>query len=200
MPQGAHSEQSSASPLRGVLLALLLGEQGRALHGYKLATLVMQRLGPAWEIKRQSVYRALGQLEEEELACSIEKPGLAQGGEGHGRRVFRATSRAESAHTAWMEGPVSKEPVRVELQARIAVSRAQDAPRLLPALDAYERSCFGVLRETQEAEVPMGSWAGLSRNLTRTAVDLNIKAELEWINLARQWIEDYVAEHGSRPA
>jgi hypothetical protein len=99
-----------------------------------------------------------------------------------------------------MEGPVSKEPVRVELQARIAVSRAQDAPRLLPALDAYERSCFGVLRETQEAEVPMGSWAGLSRNLTRTAVDLNIKAELEWINLARQWIEDYVAEHGSRPA
>jgi DNA-binding PadR family transcriptional regulator len=181
------------------LLALLLGEQGRALHGYKLATLVIQRLGPAWEIKRQSVYRALGQLEEERLAYSVEKPGLAQGGRGHGKRVFRATGRAEDTHTAWMEGPVAREPVRVELQAKIAVSRAQDAPRLLRALDTYERSCFKLLRETQEAEVPMGSWAGLSRNLTRTAVDMNIKAELEWINLARQWIEDYVAEHGSRP-
>jgi hypothetical protein len=99
-----------------------------------------------------------------------------------------------------MEASVGKEPVRVELQARIAVSRAEDAPRLLRALDAYERSCFLVLRETQGAEVPMGSWAGLSMNLRRTAVDESIQAELRWVAQARKWINDYVAEHPSEAA
>jgi hypothetical protein len=71
----------------------------------------------------------------------------------------------------------------------------QDAPRLLRALDAYERDCFEMLRETSEAEVPMGSWTGLTMNLTRLAVDESLQAELTWVTLARRWIEDFVAEH-----
>jgi hypothetical protein len=93
-----------------------------------------------------------------------------------------------------MESPLSLQPVRVELQARIAVSRAQDAPRLLRALDGYERDCFAMLRETNEAKVPMGSWAGLALNLQRMGVDETLQAELRWIATARRWIMDFLGE------
>jgi hypothetical protein len=114
--------------------------------------------------------------------------------------VYAATDRAETALSEWMRSPVSKEPVRVELQAKIAMSRAGDAPQLLSALEAYERECFDMLRQTNEAEVPMGSWTGLAMNLTRVGVDESIQAELRWVTLARRWIEDFLAEHATDTA
>jgi DNA-binding PadR family transcriptional regulator len=186
-------EQLSGSPLQGVLLALLLGDQEQALHGYMLTTLVERRLGPAWGVTRQSVYGALNRLEEEGLVSSAWKTASARGG-GHGQRVYAATDLAEPALSGWMRSPVTKEPVRVELQAKLAMSRPQDAPQLLAALDAYERECFEMVRQTNDAEVPMGSWAGLALNLTRMAVDESLRAELRWIATARAWIGDFVAE------
>lgn len=192
--------QLSGSPLHGVLLALLLGEQDQALHGYMLTTLVERRLGPAWGITRQSVYGALNRLEEEGLVSSAWKTATVRGGRGRDQRVYTATHLAESALSAWMRSPVVKEPVRVELQAKIAMSRPQDAPQLLQALEAYERDCFEMLRETNEVEVPMGSWAGLAMNLTRVGADERIQAELRWITTARRWIEDFLADHARRAA
>ncbi len=186
-------EQLTGSPLQGVLLALLLGEHEQQLHGYMLTTLVERRLGPAWGVTRQSVYGALNRLEEEGLVTSSWKTAALDGG-GHRQRVYAATDQAESALSAWIRSPASKEPVRVELQAKIAMSRAHDAPELLKALDAYERECFEMLRQTNEAEVPMGSWAGLAMNLTRMAVDESIQAELRWVTMARRWIDDFLAE------
>jgi DNA-binding PadR family transcriptional regulator len=186
MPQSAHSGRTGASPLQGVLLALLLGEQ-RELSGYKLTTLLARRLGPAWEVHRQSVYRLLEKLEAEGLVSSTE------GRPRHGPRVYRASALAEAAHRAWIEEATTRGPMRDELQAKIAVSRAQDAPLLLRALDAYERSCFEVLRQSGEAEAPLASWSSVSINLARAAVDESIKGDLQWVSKARRWIEDYMA-------
>jgi DNA-binding PadR family transcriptional regulator len=191
-------EQLSGSPLQGVLLALLLGEQEQALHGYMLTTLVERRLGPAWGVTRQSVYGALNRLEEDGLVSSAWKTATARGS-GHGQRVYAATDRAEAALSEWMRSPVSKEPVRVELQAKIALSRAHDAPQLLSALDTYERECFDMLRQTNEAEVAMGSWSGLAMNLARMAADESLQAELRWIGISRRWIEDFLAETDEKP-
>jgi DNA-binding PadR family transcriptional regulator len=190
-------EQLNGSPLQGVVLAALLSEPEQAFHAYMLATLVERRLGPAWSVTRQSVYWALKRLEEEKLVSSVGKPATAGG--GHGQRVYSATDRAEPARTVWMESPVSREPMRGELQAKIAFSRVQDAPQLLQALDAYERDRFELLRETKEAEVPMGSWAGLALNLTRNAVDEGLQAELRWIATARRWITEFLAETSGEP-
>jgi DNA-binding PadR family transcriptional regulator len=189
-------EQLSSSPLQGVLLALLLGDYEQPLHGYMLTTLVERRLGPAWGVTRQSVYGALNRLEEEGLVSSSWRAATDRGG-GHRQRLYEATDRAETALSDWIRSPASKEPVRVELQAKIAMSRARDAPELLIALDAYERECFEMLRQTNEAEVPMGSWAGLAMNLTRVAVDESIQADLRWVTLARRWIENFVAEQAT---
>ncbi len=193
----AGREQLSGSPLQGVLLALLLGEHEQPLHGYMLTTLVERRLGPAWGVTRQSVYGALNRLEEEGLVSSAWK--AATDGGGHRQRVYAATDRAETALSDWIRSPASKEPVRVELQAKIAMSRARDAPELLRALDAYEQQCFDMLRQTSEAEVPMGSWTGLAMNLTRVAVDENLQAEFRWITIARAWIKDFLAETPREP-
>ncbi len=195
MPPGTSDRrQTTASPLRGALLSLLVSE-GEPLSGYRLATLVERRLGPAWRVTRQSVYGALERLAEDGLVSSAAKATFD--GVGEGQRVYSATNLAQGALAAWMESPATREPVRAELQARIALSRAHDAPHLLRALDAYERDCFEMLRKSSEAEVPMGSWVGLAMNLTRVAVDESLQADLRWIALARRWIDEFLAEHPS---
>lgn len=187
MGQAAVSkEHLSGSPLQGVLLALLLGEE-QPLHGYRLTTLVERRLGPAWGITRQNVYAALDRLEDDRLVCSSWRNGRRQ-------KVYSATCRAEAALAAWMESPLSREPIRAELQARIAMSRRQDSPQLLRALDWYESDCFQALAETERELVPMSSWAGVTLNLTRKAIDERLQAELRWITMARRSIEEFVAE------
>ena len=73
MPQGTSDRrQTTGSPLRGALLALLVSE-GEPLSGYRLATLVERRLGPAWRVTRQSVYGALERLLEDGLVTSAAK-------------------------------------------------------------------------------------------------------------------------------
>ena len=190
----ADRQQLSGSPLQGVLLALLLDEQQlEPLHGYMLWTLAERRLGPAWGVTRQSVYKTLERLEKDRLVSSALK--AQSRGPGNSHRVYSAAKRAEAARDAWMESPPSREPMRVEIQARIAVSRARDAPHLLRALERHEQECFSLLRETDAAKVPTGSWAGLALNLQREAVDAALQAELSWISKARQWIMEFLAEN-----
>ena len=188
-------KQVSGSPLRGALLALLVSEGEQPLGGYRLGTLVERRLGPAWRVTRQSVYGTLDRLEEDGLVSSSAKEAVGRIGEG--QRVYSATEQAEAAVAAWMETPVGKEPMRGDMQAKIAMSSPRHAPQLLRALDDYERECFAMLRKSQEAEVPMGSWAGLAMNLTRTAVDESLQAELRWIVMARRWIAEFVANEST---
>jgi DNA-binding PadR family transcriptional regulator len=181
-------QQSICSPLQGVLLAII-DESQQPLHGYKLTTLAHRRLSPAWDITRQSVYGALKRLEREDL---IESAG--RDGPRDGRKLYIPTERTEAARAEWMESPPSRDPARGDIQARLAVSRVDDAPRLLRALDAFEQDCFAMLRETSEAEVPMGSWSGLTLNLTRTSADERLHADLRWIAIARTWIADFLSE------
>lgn len=192
-----HRQRLAGSPLQGVLLAILLGESEQPLHGYMLTTLAERRLGPAWGITRQSVYGALKRLEQDGLASSVWKPVSNPDGPRRGQRVYAPAGPAEAARAAWMESAPSRDPARGDLQARLAVSRVEDAPRLLRALDIYEQDCFAMLRETSEAEVPMGSWAGLALNLTRKSVDESLQAELRWIATARRWIADFLSETAS---
>ena len=175
--------------LQGVALALVVAQRGRdqaPLTGYKLATLAERRLGPGWQGSRRSIHKALKRMENEGLVSSRpDERGRA--------RSYSATERGEMALAQWMAS-AAREPMRLDLPAKIAVSRPQDAPRLLRALDDYERECFERLQRSSEAEVPLGSWAGLAMNLARAALDEGLQAELRWVTHARRWIEDFVAQ------
>jgi DNA-binding PadR family transcriptional regulator len=186
----AEKEQWSGSLLQRVLLALLLEQP---LHGYVLATMLERRLGPAWSFSRQGVYEALKRLEHEDLVSCSSSANKQTRGRRHRQEVYAPTSRAEATLAAWMQSPVRMEPQRVELHARIAMSREADAPQLLRALDAYERDCKDRLRETADAEVRMGSWRALTLNVALGAVIDGLQAELQWIVRTRREIEDFVA-------
>lgn len=176
------------SPLKGVLLGLV-AELEQPAHAYVLATMMARRLGPAWQVDRKRVYHMLEQLENAKLIESSQR---------HTKRgildVYSPTEHTEAALVTWMETQASKSPVREELQAKIAVSRAEDVPRLLRALDSYERECFEMLQATNESEVPVRSWSGMAMSLARVAADEHLQAELRWVMMARQAIEDFVEQ------
>src|SRR5205807_3868878 len=120
------------SPLKGVLLGLV-AELEQPAHAYVLATMMARRLGPAWQVDHKSVYQMLGQLHGANLISREPSPtrrGVLD--------VYFPTEHTQAALAIWMETHASKAPVREELQAKVAVSRREDVPRLLRGLDAYE--------------------------------------------------------------
>ncbi len=173
-----------SSPLKGALLGLLLQRPG---HGYDLAQRLDRRLGPAWQITAKDLYRMLEQLERAGLVSSRRV--LSDGPTGN-RRVYSPTHRAEPALTEWMNAATRMAPQRVEFQAKIAVARPQDAPRLLAALDAYERECFSLFDASAQDTPPISSFAGIAMHLSRASARLHLRAELEWIVLARRLIAE----------
>src|ERR1700689_2937251 len=113
-----------STPLRGALLGLLLERPG---HGGDLAHRLVGRLGETWRIDANDVYRLLEQLEKEGLACSREERRREH--ERRSRLVYHPTERTAEALTVWMETLLPREPVRLGLQAKLAVARPEDAPR-----------------------------------------------------------------------
>jgi len=178
------------SPLKGALLGLLIERPG---HGYELASRLGGRLGPAWRIEPQRIYRLLDQLERAGLASSVVQS--SPGSSRQQRTVYHPTGRAPEALTLWMETLLPKEPVRVELHAKIAVAREEDLPRLLVALKRYERECLELLQVTSLTGAAVRSWMGLIMDLTRDAVDAQLRAEIEWARRARQRIREYGAQN-----
>lgn len=184
-----------SSALRGATLGLLVGRE-EPIHGYKLGTLLDRHLGPAWRIDPKNVYALLDGLEREGLVRTRTVPG----GDRRPGKSYEATEQADLALDEWMRASVDAVPRRVELQARIAVSREHDIPSLERALDEYERSCFRLLSKTDLPEVPMVSWRAASINITRKADSLHLRAELEWIESAREWIGDWRRRRPQRHA
>jgi DNA-binding PadR family transcriptional regulator len=180
--------QGAISSLQGVLLALLLGEERQALHGYKLATLAQRRLGSGWDVSRQSVYSALRSLAGAGLVRSVD----LDSGE-RGRVVYLASESTESAYASWISSPVVIKPARTELAARIAASRPCDAGLLLDLLASREESCFDAIRRAEHEGVRDGSWPALRIRVSQAAADESMKAELSWIAVARQSIEEFMA-------
>ena len=176
-----------SSPLKGALLGLILERPG---HGYDLANRLDRRLGPAWRIDGKRLYPMLGQLEKAGLVSSEV---VSTDGPTVPRVVYSPTERANPALTEWMETNVPKEPMRVELQARIAVARAEDAPRVLAALDQYERQCFALLTASATSQPEVRSWVGVAMYLARSSALGQLQAELTWIVHARRMITEFAA-------
>jgi DNA-binding PadR family transcriptional regulator len=181
-----------SSPLKGALLGLLLQRPG---HGYDLANRLNRRLGPVWQIEAKGLYPMLQQLERASLVCS--KRVAAHGPTGQ-RLIYFPTARAAQALTEWMTAGAPMEPQRGELQAKLAVARAEDVPRLLDALDGYERHCLSLLGASGEELPQASSWLALTINLTRAAALARLRAELEWIALARREMIAFVATSTTR--
>jgi DNA-binding PadR family transcriptional regulator len=174
-----------SSPLKGALLGLLVQEPG---HCYSLGNRLERRLGPAWKIDRRSLYRKLVGLENAGLASSDRRT------DGDRNRiVYTATATATEALAEWMDTETPLEPRRVALQAKIVVARPEDVPRLLRALDSYERECFAMLGAYEDDSPQLGSLFGIGLFLARESALVHLRAELVWTDTARRAIERFMA-------
>jgi DNA-binding PadR family transcriptional regulator len=180
--------RGSSTSLRGALLALLLERPG---HGYDLASRLRERLGRSWFINHTSIYPLLDDLEAEGLIVGRPEPARK------GRRVlvtFHPTNLTAPALSQWMQMLASRPPMRVELHAKIAVAREQDAEWLLRALREYERECLQLLQDTPASLAMRRHWQLLAIDCARDAAQGQLRAEIEWARRTRQRIAEHIQE------
>jgi DNA-binding PadR family transcriptional regulator len=179
-----------STPLRGALLGLLLERPG---HGGELVSRLKGRLGETWRINYDDVYRLLKRLEEEGLASSRDEP------KHENRRgthvVYHPTDQTRAAVETWMETLLPREPVRLGLQAKLAVAEAQDVPRLRLALREYERECLVLAQLVLPTDGEPRSWRALFRDCTRDAVYGMLLFEIDWAVRTRRRIDEYAARN-----
>jgi DNA-binding PadR family transcriptional regulator len=177
-----------SSPLKGAILGLVLERPG---HGYDLGARLGARLGPSWAIDPKRLYRMLDQLERAGLISGVVERDPDNSRQQ--RTVYSATERAPIALRQWLETLDPREPTRVEIQAKIAAAREEDAPQLLQALHQYERECLELLRLGSGPPLPVRSWMGLVMDIVRDASDAQLRAEIEWAERTRRRIEEHAA-------
>jgi DNA-binding PadR family transcriptional regulator len=171
--------RGSSASVRGALLGLVLERPG---HGGDLANRLQARLGQTWRLDPNDVYRLLEQLQNEGLVEARVQP-------GNGRRastVYHPTEQAPVALTMWMETLLPREPVRLGLQAKLAVARPEDAQRLMIVLKEYERSCLALAQMVAPSNGEWRSWTGLCMDCTRDAAFTQLHAEITWAARTRQ--------------
>jgi DNA-binding PadR family transcriptional regulator len=178
--------RGASAPLRGALLGLLLERPG---HGGELANRMIARLGETWRIDPNDVYRLLERLEAEGLASSREE--RRRGNERRTRLVYHPTEETPRALTCWMETLMPREPVRLGLQAKLAVAREQDLRRLSVALKQHERECLALAQLVSPGDGQVRSWAALCMDCTRDAVYGMLQAEIDWAARTRRRIDEY---------
>lgn len=184
--------QGASTPLRGALLGLALERPG---HGGDLASRLVGRLGETWRIDTNDVYRLLDQLVADGLLEDLEEP--RRENRRRTRVVYHPTAQAEDAMTAWMETLLPREPVRLGLQAKLAVARDQDAPRLIVALREYERECLHLAQLVSPASrLQQGSWTALVMDCTRDAVWGQLQADIDWAARTRRRINERMQAQG----
>jgi DNA-binding PadR family transcriptional regulator len=178
--------QGPARALRGATLALIIERSG---HGYELAHRLTRRLGSSWQIDPKQIYPILDQFERHGLVtCSEESsPGRPR----QARFVYHATDEAPAALDRWMRSPVHKEPLRIDVLARLAVSRPTDAAQLLRVLDEYECEVLALVEATNGDDGHVRTWATLLHDVTCDHADAHLAAELEWIGVTRRRIREY---------
>lgn len=171
--------RGASASVRGALLGLVLERPG---HGGDLASRLQSRLGQTWKLDPNDVYRLLEQLQNEGLVQARVRP-------GNGRRastVYHPTEQTPEALTMWMETLLPREPVRLGLQAKLAVARPEDAPRLMIALKEYERSCLALAQMVTPSNGEWRSWTALCMDCTRDAAFTQLHAEITWAARTRQ--------------
>jgi DNA-binding PadR family transcriptional regulator len=184
-PENTEWMRGTSASLRGALLGLLLE---RPSHSYELANRLVTRLGETWRINPNDVYRLLKQLEDGGLASSNEEP--KRGNQRGTHPVYYPTELTAGALTRWMETLLPRGPVRVGLQAKLAVAREEDAPRLLTALRQYERECLDLLQLAPAASEEQPSWKALVMDCTRDAVWRQLQADIDWAAQTRRRINE----------
>lgn len=176
-------------PIKHAVLGLLLERPG---YGYELMQRLEGRLEPAWQLNPSTVYAALERLEGEALIASREFEGPATGARARGearRVVYEATDEGRREFELWINRPSEQiEPVRGELQLKLAAAREEDVPALLDAIDHAELLARMLWDECHvRASSNVGGGVGpASGELIQLAAMARLEGELRWLETVRR--------------
>jgi DNA-binding PadR family transcriptional regulator len=171
--------------MRHLLLALL---GGQGAYGYELKQSLDHEFGdllPA--LNAGQIYMTLRRLERDGLVTSS-----AVSGDSRGKRVYRLTGSGRSALADWVERPIPAERFKDQFLMKLVVvaSAGLAAPQRLIGLQRreYLRS-LGSLDEWLDQRLADGDSTLAAELLVEGAV-LHLKADLEWLDLIEQRLEE----------
>lgn len=177
------------SLLESVVLGCVIERPG---YGYDLGKRIAARMGPGWQFNPSGVYGSLDRLEAKELVRHELRESMPRSPRSRDRVVYRATDEGVVAFEDWLRSEVRKEPVRMDVLARIAVSRPEHAPLLLSALEGYERECLEMVAGTTAHDcLEVRPWDRMISEGVRDSVLQHLRAELAWARTMRRRIETF---------
>jgi DNA-binding PadR family transcriptional regulator len=170
------------------VLGLVIERPG---YGYQLAQRLEERFG-ASGFAPSGVYSALDRLARDEFVRSAgEMPGRAR--RAAPRTIYEATEDGVDHFEAWMLGSSPTPPLRDELHMKIALCQPHNLPRLIDMVHGQELACLGGLRDLRQLAQgqPANSreWSRLMRVLARDAEFAFWNARIEWLQNARELLE-----------
>ncbi len=177
------------------VLGLVIERPG---YGYQLAQRLDERFGSSG-FAPSGVYSALDQLSRDELVRSAGEFGPGPARRAAPRTIYEATEEGVDHFETWMLGPSPMPPLRDELHMKIALCRPRNVPRLIEMIGGQELVCLGRLRDLRQVteEVPGSArdWSRLMGVLASEAEIAFWNARIEWLQSARELLEQLREEH-----
>jgi DNA-binding PadR family transcriptional regulator len=178
------------------VLGLVIERPG---YGYQLAQRLDERFGSSG-FAPSGVYSALDQLSRDELVRSAGEMGAGPARRAAPRTIYEATEEGVEHFEAWMLDPSPAPPLRDELHMKIALCRPRNVPRLIDVVAGQELVCLGRLRDLKrlnEENASSREWSRLMGTLAAEAEVAFWNARIEWLQSARELLEQLRDEHDS---
>lgn len=170
------------------MLGLLVQRPG---YGYDLGKRLDERMGPGWKLSPSTVYMALDRLEAKSCVQS-ELHELPNRPRSRERILYRSTPDGVKEYVRWLGSPVRKEPVRLDVLARIAVAGPEHAELLLTALDGYEAECLDMLSSASgHASDGADAWEAVVAGGIEESILEHLHAELRWVQSMRRRLTEF---------
>ncbi len=176
------------------VLGLVIERPG---YGYQLAQRLDERFGSSG-FAPSGVYSALDQLTRDDFVRSAGEFGPGPARRAAPRTIYEATEEGVEHFESWMLDPSPAPPLRDELHMKIALCRPRNVPRLIEAVAGQEVVCLGRLQDLKRrGEEPVFSrdWSSLMGTLATEAEVAFWKARIEWLQNARELLEQLREEH-----
>jgi DNA-binding PadR family transcriptional regulator len=180
------------------VLGLVIERPG---YGYQLAQRLEERFGSS-AFAPSGVYSALDQLSRDELIRSAGEMGAGRARRAAPHTIYEVTEGGVEHFETWMLDPTPAPPLRDELHMKIALCRPGNVPRLIDAVEGQELVCLGRLQDLKrlsEQVVSSRDWSRLMGTLAAEAEIAFWNSRIEWLQNARELLEQLRDEHEASP-
>lgn len=180
--------------VRNAILGLLVQHPR---HGYELRTAFEALMGGGqnWEVKPAQIYTTLARLEESGL---VEQVGLAQDG-GPEKRIYQVTEAGKGDLQAWLQAPVAGEHQRDEFYLKLMICLATGQADPLRLIQVQRTRLYQELHQMTALRSHTQPRTALAQILLLDKVVMHLEADLRWLDMVEQRLEDIKRQPAPQP-